>query len=100
MPAPTEHRVSFADDYKETYAYRVGTAWHLWDITLRFGATPLNRVSTSGDVSLGVRMSPQVAKSLLQILGVTIAAYEQNFGEIRVEALASADVSTPKKEVM
>lgn len=99
--APVEHGASFAEDYKEAYAWRAGVSWQLWDIILQFGNTPQNKIHNSGAISMGIRLSPQTAKSLAQILTSTIAQYESMFGEIKVEPLVGMPTEpTPKKEVM
>lgn len=80
-------------DYREAYANSVQMRVSLWDFFLLFGT--VNQTAPDS-VTIqnfqGVYLSPPQAKALANLLAQNLKQYEAAFGEIRLEAQASADM--------
>jgi hypothetical protein len=77
-------------DYRESYANSVQIRVNLWDFFLMFGT--VNQTAPDA-VTIqnfqGIYLSPQQAKALANLLNQNIQQYENAFGEIRIEPVAS-----------
>ncbi len=89
---PQEPKVVIPEDVSEFYANSVNVLVTGWDFTLLFGSVGLpasfsvlaSRQDTTGEIRVDalVRMSPQVAKSFVEILQRVVNGYEATFGTI------------------
>jgi hypothetical protein len=86
---PKPIRVKFtsrarSERWVSLYANNVSSQLSPWDIRLNFGQ--IEDATADGKVSVlefaQVHMSPQHAKSLMQLLEKQLALYEREFGEI------------------
>lgn len=93
QPQPKVH-LSTTPDYRESYANSVQMRVSLWDFFLLFGT--INQ-SAPDAVTIqnfqGIFLSPPQAKALSNVLQQNLKQYEAAFGEIRLEAHASASGS-------
>ena len=87
---PTAIQVVNTPDYRENYANSVQMRVNLWDFFLSFG-TILQTAPESVNINnfQGIYLSPQQAKALANLLKQNISQYEQAFGEIRLEPVAT-----------
>jgi hypothetical protein len=88
--------LSEASDYREGYANSVQVRASVWDFFLSFGTAHQDspdQVTIKG--FQGIYLSPQQAKALFNVLGQNLAQYEQAFGSISLEPLASTSVQRP-----
>ena len=85
-----------APEYREGYANSVQVRASVWDFFLSFGTA---HQSSPDQVTIkgfqGIYLSPQQAKALFNVLGQNLAQYEQAFGSISLEPLASNSVQRP-----
>jgi len=95
-PQQPQLNLAQTSDYRESYANSVQVRVSVWDFLLVFG---LASSDSPEQVNIrnhqGIFLSPQQAKALWNVLGQNLAQYEQAFGSISLEPLASTSVQRP-----
>src|ERR1700742_4679669 len=94
----TQPRITIteAPDYRDGYANSVQVRASVWDFFLSFGTAHQDSpdlVTIRG--FQGIYLSPQQAKALFNVLGQNLAQYEQAFGAISLEPVASSPSQRP-----
>jgi flagellar protein FlaG len=85
IPNQPEIKVTYSENYRDSYSNSVQVRVNVWDFFLVFGTlVPIDeRVEVRN--FQGVYLSPQQAKALATILAQNVANYEQTFGEIKLD---------------
>ena len=79
-------QLSQAPEYREIYSNSVQVRVSVWDFQLVFGIVHQDSPDeVNVQNALGVYLSPQQAKALLNVLQQNVTQYEAAFGEIRLE---------------
>ena len=83
QPSVTARR---AEHYRDSYANSVQVRMSVWDFFLIFGTM---HQESAEEVKIenfqGIYLSPQQAKALMNVLGHSLAQYEQTFGALALE---------------
>ena len=96
LPGQPEIRLVKTDQYRENYSNSVQVRMSVWDMQLVFGTMQQN----SADLVVlenfqGIYLSPQQAKALHSILTQNLAQYEQTFGALSLEPVATSPIANP-----
>lgn len=85
-PQPVSREVTRKDSFTSFYANDIQVQTSPWDMRLVFGelGDPIpGPIPTLRVIQLGeLRMSPQFAKKMVQVMNAQLEAYERNFGKI------------------
>jgi len=97
MSSPSQQpqiRITQTSEYREGYANSVQIRVSVWDFLLMFGTMSQTTPEAVQIANFqGVYLSPQQAKALWNVLGQNVAQYESAFGEIKLDARATGQMS-------